>query len=55
MNLSLPDGMSARLELPASPDSKAVLINGKSVPAKRDGARLHVDQPVSGTLSVVVE
>jgi hypothetical protein len=55
MNLSLPEGMNAKLELPASPSSKGVSINGKSVTAKRNRARWHVDQTVSGSLSIVVE
>jgi hypothetical protein len=55
MDLSLPDGMTARLELPAPHDSKGVVINGKPAPAKRAGARWMVNDDVSGTLSVVVE
>jgi hypothetical protein len=55
MNLSLPEGMNAKLELPASPTSKGVSINGKSVAAKRNRARWHVDQTVSGSVSIVVE
>lgn len=55
MNLSLPEGMSARLELPAPRDSKQVVINGKPAPAKRVGSHWMVNDDVSGTVSVVVE
>ncbi len=55
MRLELPVGMTAKLELPASPASKGVSINGKPVAAKRIGARWHVDEAVSGSASVVVE
>jgi hypothetical protein len=55
MDLSLPDGMTARLELPAPHDSKGVVINGTPAPAKRVGSHWMVNDDVSGTLSVVVE
>jgi alpha-L-rhamnosidase len=55
MNLDLPAGMTAVLELPASASSKGVSINGQPAPAKRAGSRWLVDKPVSGTVSVVVE
>jgi hypothetical protein len=54
MNLRLPDGMTARLELPATPESKGVAINGRPVPAKRVGTRWIVDEMVSGTVSIEV-
>jgi hypothetical protein len=55
MRLELPDGMTAQIEVPASPASKGVSINGEPVPAKRIGSRWHVDQAVSGVSSIVVE
>jgi hypothetical protein len=55
MRLELPVGMTAKLELPASPASRGVSINSKPVTAKRIGARWHVDEVVSGSASVVVE
>jgi hypothetical protein len=55
MRLELPVGMTAKLELPASPASRGVSINGEPVTAKRIGARWHVDEVVSGSASVVVE
>ena len=50
LKLTLPDGVSARLELPASPASNGVMINGKPAQAKRVGARWILDEEVSGTL-----
>jgi hypothetical protein len=55
MRLELPSGMTAKLELPASPSSKGVTLNGEAAPAKRVGSRWHVDQPVSGLVSIVVD
>lgn len=54
MNLQLPDAMTARLELPALPDSKGVSINGRPVKAKRDDGHWLVDEDVSGTLRIEV-
>jgi hypothetical protein len=54
MNRRLPDGMSARLSLPATPDSIGVVINGRPVPAKRAGTRWIVDEEVSGIVSIEV-
>ncbi len=55
MRLELPVGMTAKLELPASPASRGVSINGDPVTARRVGGRWHVDGAVSGFASVVVE
>ena len=55
MRLELPPGMTAKLEIPASPSSKGISINGEVVSAKRIGSYWHVDQAVSGSMSVVVE
>ncbi|MGL4401938.1 MAG: family 78 glycoside hydrolase catalytic domain [Luteolibacter sp.] len=55
MKLNLPEGIAAQLDLPASSSSKSVLINGKPSPAKRVGARWHVDTTVTGVAHVVVE
>jgi alpha-L-rhamnosidase len=54
MRLELPPGMTARLELPASPSSKGVTLNGDSVPATRVGSRWHLDKPVSGFVGIAV-
>ena len=55
IDLDLPEGMTARLELPAHPNSKGVAINGRPVAAKRVGARWLVNAEVSGRLSAEVE
>ncbi len=54
MNILIPEGMTARLELPVPPDSKGVAINGKPVPAKRTGSRWIVEQNVSGAVRIEV-
>lgn len=54
MNLTLPDGMSTRLELPAPSTSKGVRINGKPVPAKHVGSRWIMDEEMSGVVSIEV-
>jgi len=54
MKLTLPAGMSARLELPASESSQGVTINGQPAAAKRDGSRWLVEQKVSGDSIVQV-
>ncbi|HSP44208.1 MAG TPA: alpha-L-rhamnosidase C-terminal domain-containing protein, partial [Luteolibacter sp.] len=54
MDIRLPEGMTARLELPVPPDSKGVAINGKTVPVKRIGSRWIVEGNVSGAVRVEV-
>jgi alpha-L-rhamnosidase len=55
MRLEIPSGMTAMLELPASPVSKGISITGTAVAAKRVGSHWIVNENVSGTVSVVVE
>ena len=55
MKLTLPAGMTAQLELPASPASKGVSLNGKPAAAKRVGACWVLDESVSGDVAVVVK
>jgi hypothetical protein len=55
MKLSLPKGMTARLDLPASTSSKGVTLNGKPAAAKRMGDRWVVDEMVSGDVVSKVE
>lgn len=54
MNLTLPPGMTARLELPATSASNGIVINGKPALAHREGSRWMVKE-VSGQASVVLE
>lgn len=39
LSTKLPDGVSARIELPAAASSKGVTQGGKAIPAKREGSR----------------
>jgi len=55
MHLNLPQGMTAKLELPAPPSSRGISINGSSVPATRVGSRWLVKDEVSGTVRATVE
>lgn len=55
MNLKLPEGMTARLEPPATTDSVGVAINGQPVTATRVGSRWLVNEDVSGAVTVVVD
>ena len=55
MTLNLPDGVTAKLELPASPDSKGVVVNGRPASAKRVGSRWIVDEEVTGTVTAEVD
>ncbi len=54
MKLTLPDGMTSRLDLPATPSSKSVTINGQPAAAKRAGSRWLVDEMVSGAVAIQV-
>lgn len=54
MKLTLPDGMSARLDLPASQSSKGVTLNGKPAAATRAGSRWLVGEDVTGDVAVQV-
>ncbi len=54
LSLKLPPGMTGKLELPAAPDTKGVLINGNSVPAKRAGDRWLVEADVTGIAKIEV-
>jgi hypothetical protein len=55
MKIEFPPGMTAKLEVPASANSKGVKINGEAVTAKRNGTHWHVHQTVSGSVNVVAD
>ena len=55
MKLSLPKGIRAKLDLPASPSSKGVTLNGKPAVAKRMGNRWLVDEMVSDEVMIKVD
>lgn len=49
LSLTLPPGMSAKVELPASANSSGVFIGGKSARAHREGPWWILDEEVAGT------
>jgi alpha-L-rhamnosidase len=55
MHLTLPAGMNAHLELPASPASRGVTLNGTPTAAVRIGSRWVLKENVSGAAAIVVE
>ncbi len=44
LSLTLPDGVAARIELPAHADSKGVFVDGKPVGARRINTHWHLDE-----------
>jgi hypothetical protein len=54
LTLTLPKGMKAHLELPASEQSRAVFLNGKPTPAHRNGPRWMLDQDLTNTATIEV-
>ncbi|HSH15649.1 MAG TPA: alpha-L-rhamnosidase C-terminal domain-containing protein, partial [Verrucomicrobiae bacterium] len=55
MDLALPPGMTARLELPAGGASEQVIINDVPAAASRAGSRWIVDEQVSGRVKVRID
>ncbi len=49
VSIQLPDGMSARVEIPAAVGSKGVFEGDQAVPAKREGSRWILANDVTGT------
>lgn len=54
MQLQLPEGMVAKVELPAATNSQGVFEKGNPVPATRVGARWVLDEDISGTRTLEV-
>jgi hypothetical protein len=54
MKVSVPDGMSAEVELPATAQSQGVFKGAERVSAKRFGSRWKLDQAVTGTATFEV-
>jgi alpha-L-rhamnosidase len=54
LDLKLPSGISAKLELPATPSSTGVIVNGEPVAARRVDSLWIVNEPVSGTVRAEV-
>ncbi len=54
ISVKLPEGVMAKVELPASASSRGVFSGGRQVKARREGARWVLDEDVSGTVSLDV-
>jgi alpha-L-rhamnosidase len=54
MKLALPDGMTAKIEVPARPGSKGVKIDGKPAATTRVGSYWHLNQEISGSVTIDV-
>jgi alpha-L-rhamnosidase len=55
LSIKLPDGMSAKVELPAAAGSKGVLIDGKPAAAQRKNSRWVLQDNISGTATLTVK
>lgn len=55
LTLKLPRGMSAMVEVPAGSQSKAVLVNGKPVAARREESWWILESEVQGSVKVEVK
>ncbi len=55
LSITLPEGMTAKLELPSAQDSSGVVANGTPIAATRQGDRWIVTEPVNGSLTLVVQ
>jgi len=55
IKLELPQGMTAKVELPAAEKSSGVFSGNTAVPAHREGARWVLDQDLSGQVSLEVK
>lgn len=54
LDIGLPPGVLAKVELPATGTRGAVTLNGKSISARRVGSRWIVDQDISGKATLEV-
>lgn len=52
LSITLPPGMSAQLQIPASAGSSEVKVNGKTAGAHRDGSRWTLDEEITGTATI---
>lgn len=55
MSVTLPEGVTANLDVPAADETTGVLVNGKSVQATKANGRWIVSEPITGTVSVEVK
>ncbi|WP_144058133.1 family 78 glycoside hydrolase catalytic domain [Novipirellula maiorica] len=54
LSLSLPEGMTAKLDLPAADGTSGVMVDGKQAVAKRTGDRWVLQEEVSGAIKIEV-
>lgn len=54
ISVKLPDGVAAKVELPATASSRGVFNGGRQVKARREGSRWVLEEDVSGTVSLDV-
>ncbi len=52
LSVTLPAGMTAQVQLPASANSSEVWVNGRPVLARREGPWLKLDQDINGSASI---
>jgi hypothetical protein len=55
LSLALPSGMSAHIEIPAPENSTGIVINGNSVPAKRDGQWWILENDLTGSANITTK
>ena len=55
MSVRMPEGMAARIEIPAGEHSAGVAVNGQRVNAQRVGPRWVLTEDVSGSVEIAVE
>lgn len=55
MEVELPKGMEAKIEVPSSKPTDKVWIADKAVAATRKGSNLLLDQPIKGSVSITVK
>jgi alpha-L-rhamnosidase len=55
LSLTLPEGMTGNVELPATDGSRGVTANGEPIAATRQGDRWIVTEPVSGSVTLQVQ
>ena len=52
MSVTLPDGITAKVELPASEGSTGVTVNGEHAEAQQVGSRWILAEDISGTVKI---
>ncbi|WP_084416877.1 family 78 glycoside hydrolase catalytic domain [Mariniblastus fucicola] len=52
LELTLPDGMSAKIEIPATDSSKSVVVDGQSAEATEEDGRWILKEPVTGKVTI---